>query len=157
MHNAAVQNQNLENIFCGEIFHTKTMSMREWIAEENSIGAELMVFVLGGIMYGSLEIVYRGFTHWSMVVTGGACVLTMYVLLEWLNSQPLVIASLAGAVIITAYEFTVGCIVNLRFGWNVWDYSHMAGNLLGQICPVFTGMWFLLCFLFLGMVRILPP
>ena len=131
------------------------MSLREWIADENSIGAELLVFFLGGIVYALIEILFRGHTHWSMVLTGGACVLTLYVLLEWLDRQPLVIAAIAGALIITAYEFAVGCIVNLRFGWNVWDYSHMEINLLGQISLVFTGAWFVLCFLFLGIVRLL--
>ncbi|MBQ8562714.1 MAG: hypothetical protein IJ443_02330 [Firmicutes bacterium] len=121
----------------------------------NSIGAELLVFLLGGAVYGMIEVLFRGHTHWSMVLTGGACVLTLYVLVEWMNSQPLVLAALAGALIITAYEFSVGCLVNLRFGWNVWDYSGMAGNLLGQICPVFTAAWFALCFVFLGVVRLL--
>ena len=131
------------------------MSMREWIASENSIGAELLVFVLGGAAYGMIEVLFRGHTHWTMVLTGGACVLTLYTLLGWLDSLPLVLGAMAGAVIITGYEFAVGCIVNLRLGWNVWDYSHVEGNLLGQICPVFTCMWFGLCFLFLGAVRLL--
>ena len=131
------------------------MSMREWIASENSIGPELLVFVLGGTAYAMMEILFRGHTHWSMALTGGACVVTLYILLDWLNGQPLVMAALAGAVIVTVYEFAVGCIVNLRFGWAVWDYSDLEGNLLGQICPVFTAAWFALCFLFLGVVRLL--
>lgn len=131
------------------------MSMREWIASENSIGPELLVFALGGAAYAMMEILFRGHTHWSMALTGGACVVTLYILLDWLNGQPLVMAALAGAVIVTVYEFAVGCIVNLRFGWAVWDYSDMEGNLLGQICPVFTAAWFALCFLFLGVVRLL--
>ena len=131
------------------------MSMREWFASENSIGPELLVFVLGGTAYAMMEILFRGHTHWSMALTGGACVVTLYILLDWLNGQPLVMAALAGAVIVTVYEFAVGCIVNLRFGWAVWDYSDMEGNLLGQICPVFTAAWFALCFLFLGVVRLL--
>ena len=80
---------------------------------------------------------------------------TRHKVLEWLDSQPLAIAALAGALIITVYEFAVGCIVNLRYGWNVWDYSAIEVNLLGQVCPVFTGIWFALCFLFLGLVRLL--
>ena len=131
------------------------MSMREWLASENSIGPELLVFVLGGTAYAMMEILFRGHTHWSMALTGGACVVTLYILQDWLNGQPLVMAALAGAVIVTVYEFAVGCIVNLRFGWAVWDYSDMEGNLLGQICPVFTAAWFALCFLFLGVVRLL--
>ena len=27
----------------------------------------------------------------------------------------------------------------------VWDYSGRFGNLLGQVCPLYTGLWFLLC------------
>jgi len=131
------------------------MSMREWIADENSIWTELMVFALGGTAYALIEILFRGFTHWTMVLTGGACVLTLYLLLGWLAEMPLGLAALAGAVMITVYEFSVGCIVNLHLGWNVWDYSAMTGNLLGQICPVFTAIWFVLCFLFLGAVRLL--
>ena len=131
------------------------MSMRDWIADENTVWAELIVFVLGGVLYGTIEVLFRGHTHWSMVLTGGACVLTLYLLLGWLDSQPLAIAALAGALIITVYEFAVGCIVNLRYGWNVWDYSSMEVNLLGQVCPLFTGVWFALCFLFLGLVRLL--
>lgn len=129
--------------------------MRDMAGYENSIWTEVMVFVLGGMAYGLLETLFRGFTHWSMVITGGACVVSLYIMMDWLNRQPLVLAALAGAVMITSYEFAVGCIVNLKMGWNVWDYSAMEGNLLGQICPVFTGVWFILCFLFLGLVRLL--
>lgn len=131
------------------------MSMRELIENENSIWMELVVFILGGAAYGCIEILFRGFTHWTMVLTGGACVLTIYVLLGWLTEMPLGLAALIGAVIITAYEFSVGCIVNLRLGWNVWDYTGQPGNLLGQICPVFSAVWFVLCFLLLGAVRLL--
>jgi len=131
------------------------MSMRELIADENSIWIEVLVFVLGGAAYGLIEVVFRGFTHWTMVLTGGACVLTIYVMLGWLTEMPLLLAALIGAVIITTYEFSVGYIVNLRLGWNVWDYSAQPGNLLGQICPLFMGVWFVLCFLLLGAVRFL--
>ena len=50
-----------------------------------------------------------------------------------------------GALVITLYEFAVGLIVNLWYHWNIWDYSQMPGNVLGQICPLFTLIWFFLC------------
>ena len=50
----------------------------------------------------------------------------------------------AGAIIITLLELIAGIIVNIILGWNVWDYSNLPGNLLGQICPQFTVLWFLL-------------
>ena len=38
-----------------------------------------------------------------------------------------------GSIIITILEFITGCIVNLWLGWNIWDYSNLPYNLLGQI------------------------
>ena len=121
----------------------------------NSIYAEILIFILVGAAYGLLETLFRGYTHWTMVLTGGACVLTLYLLSGWLLSMNLVLSAMAGAVIITIYEFCVGVIVNLRLGWDVWDYSSLPGYILGQICPTFTLAWFMLCFAFLGCVKLL--
>ena len=115
---------------------------------------EITVFILGGMAYGLMEVLFRGHTHWSMVITGGACVLTLYLIMDWTMNLPLVVAALAGAGIITFYEFCVGMLVNVSFGWHVWDYSSMPGNILGQICPLFTGLWFSMCLVFFGLVRL---
>ena len=131
------------------------MSLKEIMGNENSIWIEILVFILGGTAYGMMEILFRGYTHWSMVLTGGACILTFYTLQEWLLSIPLIMGAIAGAVIITFYEFCVGHIVNIKLGWHVWDYSALDGNIMGQICPIFTAAWFCISFIFLGMVRLL--
>lgn len=115
---------------------------------------KILIFILGGAAYGLLEAIFRGYTHWTMVLTGGACVLTVYILSDRLLSMNLVSAAMGGALIITAYEFFVGVIVNIRLGWGVWDYSSLPLNILGQICPMFTMAWFILCFIFLGCVKI---
>ena len=134
--------------------HNNFMGMRNFIIE-NSTGTEILVFLLGAAAYGMIEVLFRGYTHWTMVITGGACVLTLYYLQDWLLAQPLVIGALTGAVIITIYEFCVGLIVNRYLGWEVWDYSSMACNVLGQICPAFTLVWFGMCFVFLGTIKFL--
>ena len=115
---------------------------------------EIIVFIMGGISYAMIEILFRGHTHWTMVLTGGACILTIYVLSGWWINVPLVVGALASAMIITFYEFCVGILVNIRLGWQVWDYSDMPGNILGQVCPTFSAIWFLLCLIFLGIVRL---
>ena len=115
---------------------------------------EILVFMLGGVAYAMIEILFRGHTHWSMVLTGGACVLTMYMLSGWLMTVPLLIGASACACIITFYELCVGLLVNVRLGWNVWDYSDMPYNVLGQICPTFTAIWFLLCLMILSIVKL---
>ncbi len=103
----------------------------------------ILVLMLGAIMYGLIEIVWRGYTHWSMVITGGICFLLVY-RIAMLDSS-LLLRSFAGAAVITAIEFAVGVTVNIVFKLDVWDYSDMPLNLFGQICPLYSLFWFLLC------------
>ena len=104
-----------------------------------------IIFLSGGLFYALIEILWRGYTHWSMAVTGGGCVLGLYVINIKRPLVPLWKRCAGCSLFITAVEFTVGCIVNLRFRWHVWDYSDMKLNILGQVCPLFTLMWFFLC------------
>ena len=84
-----------------------------------------------------------GHTHWSMSLTGGLVLLTVYTA-ERRTHHTLWRRCLRSAGIITAYEFVVGCLVNLRLGWQVWDYSSQPGNVLGQVCPLFCFLWLML-------------
>ena len=34
---------------------------------------ELFLFLIGGFLYYSIEILWRGFSHWSMFILGGLC------------------------------------------------------------------------------------
>ena len=130
------------------------MSVKDLMTGNNSIWVEIAVFLLGAGAYGTMEVLFRGYTHWTMLITGGACVLTMYYMQDWILNLPVVLGALAGALIITFYEFFVGVLVNLKLGWQVWDYSALPGHILGQSCPAFTAIWFCVCFLFFGAVRI---
>ena len=101
--------------------------------------------LVGGIIYGLIEFLARGYTHWSMVVLGGICFVAVGLLNEVIPwEMPLVAQMLCGCIIITTLEFITGYIVNIRLGWAVWDYSDRWGNLLGQICPLYSFYWFLL-------------
>lgn len=94
----------------------------------------LSLGVIGSIVYMSLEILWRGYTHWTMGVLGGICFICLGLINEILSWEtPLVLQMLIGGTIITVLEFITGCIVNLWLGWNVWDYSDLPYNLLGQI------------------------
>ena len=94
----------------------------------------LFLGVIGSIIYMSLEILWRGYTHWTMGVLGGICFICLGLINEILSWEtPLVLQMLIGGTIITVLEFITGCIVNLWLGWNVWDYSDLPYNLLGQI------------------------
>ena len=96
------------------------------------------------ISYGIIEILFRGYTHWSMLITGGICFLIFYLINFRLESNNLLIRCVISTLIITTLEFIVGYIVNIVLKWNVWDYSHMPYNIKGQICLGFSGMWLIL-------------
>ena len=103
----------------------------------------LFLGVIGSIVYMSLEILWRGYTHWTMGVLGGICFICLGLINEILSWEtPLVLQMFIGSIIITVLEFITGCIVNLWLGWNVWDYSHLPLNLLGQICLPFSILWY---------------
>lgn len=36
------------------------------------------IFAIGGLSYGAIEIMWRHYTHWTMVITGGVCFYTLY-------------------------------------------------------------------------------
>jgi len=103
------------------------------------------VFLIGGAVYSMLEILWRGYTHWSMTLTGGICFTVLYALHVYAVRIPFLLRCVIGALCITAAELAVGCTVNLWLGWKVWDYSGIRGNLLGQICLPFSALWLLLC------------
>lgn len=101
-----------------------------------------MSFAIGAFCYGLAEVVARGYTHWSMALTGGT-VLVLFTLINQTRNIPLLMKCLLGMTIITSLEFSVGMLVNVAAGWNVWDYSDKPFNLMGQICPQFSAVWFL--------------
>ncbi|MCM1270651.1 MAG: putative ABC transporter permease [Ruminococcus flavefaciens] len=101
-------------------------------------------FLMGYFIYSLIEIINRGYTHWTMALTGGFVLAILYAV-NSRRTMTLIKSCFIGAVIITSIEFTVGVFDNIIMRWNVWDYSDMPFNILGQICPHFSLYWFLLC------------
>ncbi len=115
----------------------------------------LLLLIIGGIGYGLIEIAFRGYTHWSMVITGGSAFLCLYIINEMLESTPILIKSLIGAVIITTMELTVGLVVNKMFNFAVWDYTNTPVNFLGIISLPFCACWYGISFVILKAFKIL--
>jgi uncharacterized membrane protein len=107
-------------------------------------GENAVIFLLGGIIYSLLEILFRGGTHWTMTLTGGMCLLLIYRHCANSPEEGMFGKCFYGMTVITAFELAVGCIVNLIFHMGVWDYSSLPFNLFGQICLMFSALWFLL-------------
>lgn len=104
-----------------------------------------ILFLIGGLIYTLIEIIARGYSHISMLILGGICFIALGLFNEILDWEtPLLEQMLYGAIIITILEFITGCIVNLWFGLDVWNYSTERYNLLGQVCVKYSIYWFFL-------------
>lgn len=92
-----------------------------------------------------VEILYRGHTHPSMLVLGGVCFVCCGLINEFFTwDMPLVKQMLISSLVITTFELIAGLILNVGIGLNVWDYSAIPMNFMGQICLPFTLVWFLI-------------
>ena len=114
----------------------------------------LLSFMLGASLYPLMEVAARGYTHWSMSLTGGLCFLSIYWISRVCAGSPLWLQAVFCALAITAWELLCGLVVNRAMGLGVWDYSHLPFSFLGQICLPFTGLWFLLSFPALGLAHL---
>lgn len=106
----------------------------------------LFLWALGGCIYYSFELIFRGFSHWSMFVLGGICMVFCTMQGKYLNYRDSFWLQLLRCVIfVTACEFITGMIVNKWLHWNVWDYKGLPFELFGQICLPFTVIFSGLC------------
>lgn len=103
-----------------------------------------LLFMTGGFAYGGMEILFRGYSHISMFIAGGLCFILIGLLNEVYPWELSLISQMViSAGIITAVEFITGLIVNVWLKINVWDYSDQPYNLMGQICLLYTNLWFI--------------
>ena len=111
----------------------------------NHFQVYLIMFLTGGFLYCGIEILYRGYSHISMLFAGGLCFVLVGAVENILGDG----ASHIGQMIIcglmiTGVEFIVGMIVNRQMHLNVWDYSGQQYNFKGQVCLLYTNLWILL-------------
>lgn len=122
----------------------------------------VLLWFFGGTMYFMLEVVFKSITghperiSWTMLVL--AVVLCIPVeragyQLPW--ECPLWLQALACAALVTVTEFVAGCVLNLFLGLDIWDYSDLPCNLLGQICLPFSAVWWVLCLVFIPVFDLL--
>ncbi len=111
----------------------------------NIILKYLFLFLVGGFTYFYLEILFRERSHFSMILCGGLAFVLCGALNQWSHFRISVVSQMIlSALIITILEFVTGYIINIKLHWNVWDYSSLPYNLLGQICVAYSAIWLLL-------------
>ena len=110
------------------------------------ISEYLFLWALGGSIYYTFEMVFRGFSHWSMFVLGGICLVFCAQQGLWTGwSEPFWKQVLWCTIFVTACEFITGIIVNRWMHWEVWDYTDQFMHLFGQLCLPFTIIFSGLC------------
>lgn len=96
----------------------------------------------GGSMYVTFEVFFRERSHVSMFILAGFIFIVVGLLNElWGWGTSLIAQIFVGVCIATTGEFITGCIVNIWLQLDIWDYSDLWGNILGQVCPLFTLIW----------------
>ena len=98
-----------------------------------------LLFYLGGSVYLTMEFLWRGRSHGSMFLLGGACFLLLGKLGTHYPRIPLPVKLLLGAALMTALELGTGLLVNRDFA--VWDYRSLPYDYRGQICLNFSLLW----------------
>ena len=101
----------------------------------------VLLFGIGGFVYNLIEILWRGYSHWSMFLVGGTCFQLIGRIGKHCKNRSWLVKSAFCAAAVTAVEYVSGCIVNLRLKLNVWDYSGLFGNIRGQVCLPFSLLW----------------
>lgn len=113
------------------------------------------LFCMGGLAYNLIEIFWRGYSHWSMFFVGGTCFHMMGNIGKRLNKYGRFVTGTLCAGAVTAVEYISGCVVNLRWKLNVWDYSHLPGNVNGQVCLLYSVLWGILSLIAMPLFRVL--
>lgn len=114
-----------------------------------------LCFILGAVGYAAMETIWRGHTHWSMMIAGGLCFVMFSIVAERLRGKNLLIKAGVCALGVTAIEFIFGVIFNMWLKMDVWNYNHMPLNILGQVCPMFTLIWAGIAIAFLPLAEVI--
>lgn len=101
----------------------------------------LGIFLIGGAIYNLIEIFWRGYTHWSMFIVGGACFQIIGKINTWFRTWSTASRCALCSMAVTLVEYCSGCLFNLKMKLDVWDYTDMPFNLHGQVCLLYTVLW----------------
>ena len=101
----------------------------------------IFLMAVVGILYGMVEILWRHYTHWTMILTGGTCFAVLYRIFKKIALWSVWLKCITGSAVITLTELIAGYIFNIKMHMKVWDYSRQPLNFHGQICPLYSALW----------------
>lgn len=111
----------------------------------------VLLWVWTGTLYFFIEVVWKTshgrpeMISWTMLLLA----VVLAVPLERFGAElpwnmPLTAQAVVCGFGITVVEFVAGLILNVWLGMNVWDYSDIPGNIMGQVCLQFFAAWVML-------------
>ena len=103
-----------------------------------------IIFVVMGCAYSNIELLFRGYTHPSMIIVGGLCGLLIGMINEGKADLKIWQQCAISTFIVLIIEFISGYILNVKLNIGVWDYSDRPFNIMGQVCLLFGVLWFFL-------------
>lgn len=103
---------------------------------------KLILFSVGFFLYSLIEILFRGYTYFTMGILGGIILL----LVDSINNKlswniDLIWQGVIGSFAITTCELVLGEILKILNISSMWDYSNMPFNYDGVICVPFSIIW----------------
>jgi len=105
----------------------------------------LWLFGFGGALYFAVEMIWRGCSHPAMIVVGGLCFVLIGLINELLTyDMSILLQGIIATAAVLLVELLSGILLNIVLQLNIWDYSNLPFNLLGQICLYFSGLWYIL-------------
>jgi uncharacterized membrane protein len=105
----------------------------------------VVIFISGAIIYMGLEMLWRGYTHWTMGLVAGIATILIGLINEiFPKDTPLMVQAPIASLIITELEYISGEILNVYLGLNIWDYSQMPFNVDGQVCLPASLFWMII-------------
>jgi uncharacterized membrane protein len=81
-----------------------------------------------------------------MFILGGLCFILVGLINEYYSifKISLLTQQSISCLIITVLELIFGLILNVWLGLDIWDYSNLKFNFMGQICLKYSMLWFFL-------------
>lgn len=108
-------------------------------------GKFVFMFTFGFMAYITIEVCYKGSSHWIMGLCGGL----VFVLLDKINDKiswdtDILIQGIMGSAFITFLELIIGEVSLRGLIQPMWDYTNMPFNYKGIICIQFSLIWIVL-------------
>ena len=107
----------------------------------------LFIYTLSGLMFYLAEILYRGYSHWTIFVCAGICGLGLALINDggYRFETDYRIQIMSGAALCTFLSFIVGKLFNGNY--EIWDFRGMIGTLRifdNQVNLFFVGLWIII-------------